>query len=387
VGLAWGCTLLSKYHGVLLPAGFVLYLLVWPPARRCLRTPGPYLALVVGMALFAPVIGWNAAHDWASFRFQGWRAAVGSNGFKPARLAEAIGEQALYLLPWIWLPLVAILIRLVRRGPRRWSEAEAFLACQSVPALGLFMGVATFRHIMPHWPLIAYVALMPILGKMWAERLAEQPRWQWRWLVATAVVPIFLAGLVVAQARFALLLDGRGRLLGMLSPQSDPTIELISWDPIARELERRNLLDLPATFLFTEDWRDSAQLGFATRLKSPVACYTRDARSFAYWSRPEDWVGRDGIFVTQNDYAHGAEVLANFFDRIEPLGDFSVVRRGVPIRTVHLFKCVHQTSAFPFGYTTEETPAASLAVPSGEEVRTARSEKKTATEKRSSSKK
>ena len=35
----------------------------------------------------------------------------------------------------------------------------------------------------------------------------------------------------------------------------------------------------------------------ATRCATPVACYHRDARSYIFWSRPEDWVGRDGIFV------------------------------------------------------------------------------------------
>src|SRR5262249_49683904 len=65
VGLAWGGALLSKYQGVFLPVGAGLYLLIEPSARGWLRRPGPYLALLVGLVVFSPVIAWNAAHGWA----------------------------------------------------------------------------------------------------------------------------------------------------------------------------------------------------------------------------------------------------------------------------------------------------------------------------------
>ena len=54
VGLAWGCALLSKYHAVLLPVGTLLYLIWTPSARACLRRPGPYLALGIGLLCSCP---------------------------------------------------------------------------------------------------------------------------------------------------------------------------------------------------------------------------------------------------------------------------------------------------------------------------------------------
>ena len=36
------------------------------------------------------------------------------------------------------------------------------------------------------------------------------------------------------------------------------TIDLIGWDQVARELERRGLLDAAGSFLFTKSWRFSA---------------------------------------------------------------------------------------------------------------------------------
>jgi 4-amino-4-deoxy-L-arabinose transferase-like glycosyltransferase len=349
VGLAWGAALLSKYHAVLLPAGAALYLLARPPARRCLRTPGPYLAAAVGLALLAPVVAWNAAHGWASFAYQGGRAG-GFHGFRAAPLLGALVAQALYLTPWIFTGLTAVLIDCARRGLRGWSDPEAFLVCQAVPALALFLGVATFRGIMPHWPMIGFVALMPLLGRALAERWAARPRRCRRRLAALTAAPVVVGTLLVVHARTGLFQDGRGRVLGVVPPCADPTVDTIRWGQIARQLRRRGLLDEPGTFLFTDYWRFSAELEMAAGRAAPVACFHRDARSFTFWSRPEDWVGRDGIFVRVADGLAEPGDYAPWFTRVEPLGAFPVVRGGVPVQTVRLYRCVRQTAPFMFGY-------------------------------------
>ncbi|WP_406699723.1 glycosyltransferase family 39 protein [Singulisphaera sp. Ch08] len=75
VGFAWGAAMLSKYHAIFLPVGTFLYLVLEPSARHWLRRSGPYVATAIGLALFSPVIWWNANHGWASFAFQGARSA------------------------------------------------------------------------------------------------------------------------------------------------------------------------------------------------------------------------------------------------------------------------------------------------------------------------
>ena len=215
VGFAWGGAMLSKYHAVLLPVGAVLYLLLRPRALRCLRTPGPYLAIAIGAAMFTPVIVWNAGHGWASFLFQGGRASA-STGLRLDHLAVAIGAEALYLFPWLWVALVVLLVGLVRRGRRDWDQGETFLISQAVPALVLFHTVALFERIMPYWPLFGFISLFPLLGRYWADRLETRPRVQRRWLAIVAIIPIMLAAILSSQARFGLFGDSQGRILGLL---------------------------------------------------------------------------------------------------------------------------------------------------------------------------
>jgi 4-amino-4-deoxy-L-arabinose transferase-like glycosyltransferase len=349
VGAAWGGALLCKYYAVLIPTGLVLQILIRPESRRLLRLPGPYLAVATGMSVFSPVVLWNATHGWMSFAFQGGRAS-GFHGIQPVFFLEALVAQFLLLTPWTFLLLIAVAVRLLSRGRRSWTNSEAFFLTQATPALGLFLGLSTFQRIMPHWPMVGFLPLIPLLGRFWERQATERPRRTRLELATITAIPALLATLLVIHARTGLLSDGRGRMLGLIPAAADPTIDTIRWDQIARELRRRKSLDRPGTYLFTDQWRLSAELAMATGEASQVACFNRDARSFRCWSRPKDWLGRDGLFVRVGDGLVPPTFYAPWFRRIEPLAPIVIVRAGLPVETVRIYRCVHQLSPFPFDY-------------------------------------
>jgi hypothetical protein len=358
VGLAWGGALLSKYHAVLLPVGTLLYIVTQPSTRSLLRKPGPYLAVAIGLVCFTPVLVWNDAHGWASFAFQGGRA-LGSDRIRLDGLLNAIAGQAFYLLPWIWVFLVISLVRQVRSlRAGQATSCDRFLLCHAAPPLVVFLGVACLRPVLPHWSLIGLLPVIPLAGRDWAALWpARKTRLAVRLGIVT-LIPVVAAILVVIHARTGLFQQTPQG--GLVAAATDPTGPLYGWDMLARELDRRGLSARPDTFLFTSRWYYSGQLAFALHNAVPVLCYNLDhAQNFAYWSRPEQWVGHDGIFVGINDCGNEIDYYAKYFKRVEPLGEYVVYRAGVPIRTAHLYRCVCQERPFPFG---NSTPPPSLAL-------------------------
>lgn len=334
VGLAWGGALLSKYHACFLPAGALLYVLITPAARRCLLTPGPYLAVAIGSIAFAPVLIWNAENNWASFSFQANRA-VGMH-FRPESILMTIGGQALYLFPWIWLALIYVLIAQVRAGAHR-PGLERLTSCLALVPLIFFLAVSCVRMNLPHWSLIGFVPLFPALGHRWNELMGTKPWQMRRRLVAGAIITVLAAVLIVAQAQY-----------GIIKVEKDPTLETSGWTSVVNELEQRGLLNEPGTFLFTDHWYDSGQLAFAVRNRFPVLCYNLDARGFAYWTKPEDWVGHDGLFVCVGDRPYDPAVYERFFKRVELIAEFPMTRNGDEVKHVRVYRCVEQTEPFPF---------------------------------------
>ncbi len=88
-GICLGIGLLSKYTiGLLVPATLI-FVMIDPPSRRWLGRIEPYAAAAIALAIFSPVIIWNAQHEWASFVFQTTRRLAERPRFSLHKLIAA----------------------------------------------------------------------------------------------------------------------------------------------------------------------------------------------------------------------------------------------------------------------------------------------------------
>src|SRR6478752_9816079 len=129
-GLFAGLALLSKLTAVMLLPAVAAFMLVPDWRRRWLLSPYPWAAALIAMALFLPVVVWNAGHDWASFRFQFVRATA-THALSWRTVGDFIGLQ-FGLVGFMLLPVVLSGVTLTAwRGYRR-QDAVAILLSTSV---------------------------------------------------------------------------------------------------------------------------------------------------------------------------------------------------------------------------------------------------------------
>lgn len=347
VGVGFAGALLSKYHGVLLPAGVVLYAVLTPGRRRLLYSPGPYLAVLIGLVGFLPVIVWNAEHEWASFRFQGGRARDGSvTPFLHAGPLIWLAGPVVYLLPWIWFWLVRQLVgRLLRF--RSLTDPDRLLVCLSVTPLAFFFVVSGLSPtVLMHWSLVGFLPLYPLVGAAWASWRGRKPRQFRTYIVLWTGTLFLLTAVLLTQVYFG--------IVPFPPSAKDPTADVSGWAAVADELDRRGLLAEPNTYLCTNLWYDSGQLAFAVRGRGvPVACFhTFDARGFAFWSRPEDYVGKTGLLVFTDgpDDAVIAKEYGGVYRSFTRVAEFDTTRGGRPFRRVRVFRGEEQLRPYPFDY-------------------------------------
>jgi len=101
VGAAAGLALQSKYTSLLFGPAILIWLISVPKLRRWLISPWLYLGGLVALAIFAPVILWNADHHWVSFIKQIGRARIGD--FSPAFIGELIPTQIAFATPLVFV--------------------------------------------------------------------------------------------------------------------------------------------------------------------------------------------------------------------------------------------------------------------------------------------
>lgn len=269
-GAAAGLALLSKYSAGLILAGAALYLLLSPAHRRWLARPQPYVAALLALALFAPVLVWNAGHGWASFAFQGGRA--GMERFNPLGPLSVLAGEAAFVLPWIWAGLLLALFGALRAGPRHW---RTFLpACLGILPIVLFVLVGLWsRHVLFHWAAPGYLMLFPLLG-------AALERWHARWPRAIGRTAWGTAGLLV------LLLAAAGTALHWnvlpFPPGRDPAVQALDWTGLPEALAARGIA--PGTPVAATGWQEAGKIGYALGPDWPVLCLNRDAREFGLTS-------------------------------------------------------------------------------------------------------
>jgi dolichol-phosphate mannosyltransferase len=159
VGFAMGLGLLSKYTIALLAPSALVVMILEPRLRRQLARPGPYLAALLALLLFSPVIYWNARNQWASFEFQTvHRLASGFNfGFPKLALYSALLLSPLGLLG-------ASLALVSPPESARTSERQRFVIVFTVLPLAVFIAFSLGHATKLVWTGPVWLGVLPALA-------------------------------------------------------------------------------------------------------------------------------------------------------------------------------------------------------------------------------
>ena len=318
-GVCAGLALFSKYSATLTIAGAFAFLLTSREHRVWLRRPHPYAAAGLALLVFSPVIVWNATHGWASFAFQGARAA--GPRFRPWLPLETLAGEALFVLPWLWLPMVFLGLRALRGG----DERTRLLACLAAPPVLVFALISAWssQRVLYHWAAPGYLMLFPLLGRWVAEREGH-PAIR-RVLAGTAALTLLALTLIALQVRTD--------ALGWLMPAKDPTAEGVVWTSLRDELDARGLLK-PGTIVGVPNWRDAGKIGHALGPEVTVLCLNPDSRQFGVVAPLSRWAGSTLLVLSAGRPDRALPAVARYFDAMETLPDAQVRLRGRVLKTI-----------------------------------------------------
>ena len=278
-GLWIGLAGLSKYHVVLFVVGLLIYVVSAPQRRSLLRSPAPWAGAALALALVTPVIIANAEHHWASFAFQGGRALANGSFPKIGQFLANIGGQCLWMLPWIFVPMVIAAYQALRRG--RSDDRSWYCLCLGLPAIVVFTLVPLWGDRgLPHWQMAGWLMLFPVLGDNLAREAqcaAGRAPGRSRRRLLVGLAALFL---VNASTGFSKL------VAPSLFPEGDPTLEAYQWTPLHDELQRRGLLDGKRLFVVSGSWIDVGRIDQALHDALPMQVFG-DGKQYAFRYDPQ----------------------------------------------------------------------------------------------------
>lgn len=277
-GVFAGGALLSKYTAALLGFGLVLWLVLLPEARRWLMRWQLWAGGVLAVALFAPVIFWNATHEWASFAKQGGRTAAGGAGQSLRWLGELLGGQVALVTPLVFLLCVAGTFMAARQVWRARDAGAGLLLALILPGAAIFALQALGSRVQGNWPAILYpsaaIAAAALLPAGWL-----------RLRMPALALGFAMAGAAYLQATAAPL---------ALPRRQDPTLaRLGGWDGLAADLARAAAREGVA-FIAAEEYGLAS--GIAFRLPPELRIVAMDPR-WRFFTLPEAPENATGLLI------------------------------------------------------------------------------------------
>ncbi len=263
-GAFGGLALLSKFTAIMLLPAVVAFMLVPGWRRRWSSSPYPWLAPLVAVLVFSPVLIWNAQHDWASFRFQSVRAGA-THEMSWHTVLDFVGLQ-LGLVGFVLLPVVMSALTLTAwRGYRRREPIAILLSTAVLGPFLYFFWTSLSLRVGDTWPMFMWpigfaaaainISMLPREG--WPAWMIRSTIWWANTAVTTGVVTVVLVFLyyVAAPWNFA--------------GEADPIGKEAGFEQVV-DRARFELQKTGATWIATTDYRTYAMLRWFFRDSVPI---------------------------------------------------------------------------------------------------------------------
>jgi Dolichyl-phosphate-mannose-protein mannosyltransferase len=341
VGICMGLATLSKYHVIFLFLGAFIFISTNKNQRHWLRHPGPYMAMLITLLIAFPVLYWNYQNNWVSFVFQGSRAGS-SGGIHPDWFLRSIGGQALWLLPWFWIPLMVQLYRSFKL--RKQSQSYSFLFWTAILPLGFFTVVTLWSDLQYHfhWQAPGYLMLFMPLGFSISQHLNDpiRVRRTKNWLIFSACFTVITIGaLTLHEVTGFWQSYGPKWAVSLGGDTVDPTIQGIDYDDVLTRFEKEGWINNPQIFAGTTRWWLNGKVDWALKGKKDIVCFNNDPRNIAFLIDPNKLVGQDAVVLDQFSPVSVKNDVTPFFDSVKQLPDIAIMRNGRDEMHLHVYYC------------------------------------------------
>ena len=336
-GLALGIGAISKYSiGLLVPVTLVF--MVWDrDSRRWWRRWEPYAAALLALAVFSPVLLWNAQHDWASFAFQTSRRLAEVPRFA---LHKLLASALVLITPTGVLAVAAALLcaKPAAAGAGGSPRQRLFLNTAILFPLSVF-AVFSLRHeVKLDWTGAPWVAALPLMAAgMIADgtKLSGLRAWIRSAWTPTLVVMLLIYGAGLHYLTLGLPGLGYGRHIELVPVGRRDLSRRTS--QIAAEVRRESGTD--PLIVGMDRYAIASELAFYGAERTGSAVATSSSHLFGgiglmyeRWTPPQAEVGRTLLLVAWDPRDLAGTAIESRAERLGPVEDDVLTREGQVVR-------------------------------------------------------
>jgi dolichol-phosphate mannosyltransferase len=335
-GLALGIGAISKYSIALLVPVTLAFMLWDRGSRRWWRRWEPYAAALIALAVFSPVVLWNAQHDWASFAFQTSRRLAEVPRFA---LHKLLASALVLITP---TGVLAVAAALLAKPPAAAGGDSArqrlFLNTAILIPLSVFAAFSLRHEVKLDWTGAPWVAALPLMAAGMipsGTTLSGLRAWLSRAWTPTLVIMLLIYGAGLHYLTLGLPGLGYGRHIELVP---------VGW----RELSGRVLqiaagvrreTGVDPLIVGMDRYAIASELAFygGEQTRSPVATssvhlFGGIGLMYERWTPPQAQVGRTLLLVAWDPRDLAGNAVESRAERLGPVEDEVLTHDGQVVR-------------------------------------------------------
>jgi membrane-associated phospholipid phosphatase len=348
-GLWMGLGFLSKQSELFQLLSWAVFFALWAPARRQLRTPSPYLALLINFICALPVLIWNKQHGWITVQHVAENAGAGTQWHPTLKFFGRFLTAEFGLLnPIFFVAAAWAAIAMWRRS--RNNPLLLYFFSMGAPVFLIYLGWSFHSNVLPNWIAPSVAPLFCLMVAYWDTRLR---------LGVTQIKPWLTAGLIFGFAAVLLFHETNWikKLSGRYLPvNADPLHRVRGWSDVARVAgEARNelLSEGRPVFIITDHYGIAGEISFylpeakAAVTQTPLVYFRSSPtpkNQFFFWPGYNLRKGENAVFVVELDRKvptpkPAPRSLQDEFESVTDMGVRNVLYHGQLLRPLQFFAC------------------------------------------------
>lgn len=338
-GICLGIGLASKYTIVFLGPSIFLYMLIDTSARKWFFKPQPYVAALLAISIFSPVIWWNYQNEWISFLFQSQQRIQAKFKFSTF---ELLGSILVLLTPTgllaVWGAMSPRLDSLkLCRSSNNSTNNRSYLFCltMAVVPLSIFVIFSLTRQIKLNWTGPVWLAVLPFMAHSMTQYTSWMQEKVARMWPKTLVILVMSYGVILHY--FAIGLPG--------IPFTSNDF-LFGWDDLARQVEKQ------VDQISEKDGVRPLVVGMdGYRIPSGLAFYRQKLHQndknrplpeettgnhlfglndlmYKYWFPPSKAVNRNLLLISQEEAQLRSSLFNHHYNALDKVHEITILKQG-----------------------------------------------------------
>ena len=346
-GLFAGLAMLSKYSGVFLWIGMMIYILILN--RKQFKNPYLYLALLISAVCCIPIFYWNIGNNFISFQFHGER--VGLFG-KPnlSTFGTEIAGEFFYNNPVNYILAIIAVVAAFKKRLNMEKTAQRLILCIALPLILVFLLVSLTRPTLPHWNAPAYVSLILLSAVYLRDKQTDSDMLPKSVIVALVVLLLTLV-VGVAEIKTGFIPLDRHTEPEMLG-RDDFTLDMYGWRQLGekfanfREEKIAEGIMKEENGIVANQWFPLANLDYYVARPLDMRVMGLGWPEFLHkylWINDERGgfqLGEDYWFLSDSRYMKDPKTTYQwYFKEIEPIGIIPIERNGKTVKNFFVYSC------------------------------------------------